>query len=68
MVDHELKADEEQRRERHWDPAVRWRVLQDTLSWAETQATVRRNTRQSQLAKQNDIIARMAAKQSATRP
>lgn len=41
-----LKRSEEQKRERHWDPPERWRVLQATITWAEFQATVRRNTRQ----------------------
>jgi hypothetical protein len=39
-----LKRAEEQKREAHWDPAERWRVLQETITWAESQATVRRNT------------------------
>jgi hypothetical protein len=60
MTESQLKADEEQRRERNWDPAERWRVLQETLSWAEAQATVRRNTKQSQLAKQKEKLARMS--------
>jgi hypothetical protein len=60
MTEPELKADEERRRERNWDPAERWRVLQETLSWAEAQATVRRNTKQSQLANQKEKLARMS--------
>jgi len=42
----DLKRAEEQKREAHWDPTERWRVLQATIAWAESQATVRRNTRQ----------------------
>jgi hypothetical protein len=42
----DLKGSEERKREAHWDPAVRWRVLQATITWAESQATVRRNTPQ----------------------
>ncbi|MHB0960690.1 MAG: hypothetical protein ACYC6N_31355 [Pirellulaceae bacterium] len=61
MTDPEFKADEEQRRERNWDPAERWRVLQETLSWAEAQATVRRNTKQSQLARQSEKVARLGS-------
>jgi hypothetical protein len=41
-----LKRAEEQKREAAWDPAERWRVLQATITWAEAQATVRRNTPQ----------------------
>jgi hypothetical protein len=40
----ELKHVEEHKRETHWDAAQRWRVLQETITWAEQQATVRRNT------------------------
>jgi hypothetical protein len=39
-----LKAREEARRDRLWDPRRRWQALQDTISWAEAQAPVRRNT------------------------
>jgi hypothetical protein len=42
----DLKRSEEQKREAHWDSAQRWRVLQATITWAEAQATVRRNTPQ----------------------
>ena len=38
------KRREEAKREAAWDPKVRWRVLQETITWAEMQATVRRNT------------------------
>ena len=40
----ELRLREERKREAAWDPARRWRVLQQTITWAEAQATVRRNT------------------------
>ncbi len=42
--DDALKRREEEKRERHWDPLQRWLVLQETITWAESQATVRRNT------------------------
>ena len=42
--DEELKRAEERKREAQWDAATRWRVLQDTITWAEAQSTVRRNT------------------------
>jgi hypothetical protein len=54
----ESKAAEEARRERHWDPAIRWQVLQDTIRWAEAQATVRRNTKTARLAEQQRKLAR----------
>jgi hypothetical protein len=61
MSDERQKEVEEARRERNWDPALRWRVLQETIAWAEAQATVRRNTRQSRLAEQREKLARMKA-------
>ena len=39
-----LKQREECKRDRLWDPRERWRVIQETLTWAEAQRTVRRNT------------------------
>ena len=42
--DDNLKRREEQKREAAWGAAERWRVLQETITWAEAQATVRRNT------------------------
>jgi len=50
---------EEQKRARHWDPAERWRVLQETLTWAEAQATVRRNTPARCLELQRAKLARL---------
>jgi hypothetical protein len=45
-LDHELKQYEERKREAHWDPVERWRVIQTMIAWAEQQSTVQRNTRQ----------------------
>jgi len=45
-TDDDLKSSEERKREANWNAALRWRVLQETLTWADSQATVRRNTRQ----------------------
>ena len=45
----DLKRSEEQKREAHLDAAERWRLLQATITWAESQATVRRNTRERYL-------------------
>ena len=42
----DLKLLEERKREAAWDPAVRWRALQQTITWADFQSTVRRNTPQ----------------------
>ena len=45
-TDDDLKRFEERKREASWNAAQRWQVLQDTITWAESQATVQRNTRQ----------------------
>lgn len=39
-----IKQSEDAKREAAWDPQARWRAIQETLTWAEAQATVRRNT------------------------
>ncbi len=44
MDDSELHRREQAKREAAWDPAERWRVVQQTITWAEQQATARRNT------------------------
>lgn len=46
------KHSEEARRERHWNPRRRWLAIQETITWAEAQATVARNTRAACLALQ----------------
>lgn len=38
----ELLEREHRKRERNWDPALRWKVIQDTITWAEAQ--IGRNT------------------------
>jgi hypothetical protein len=60
----ELKAREEAKRERNWDPALRWKVIQETLAWCEAQATVRRNTPAACLAEQQRKLAWLAEYQS----
>lgn len=44
-ADHAVR--EHERRERAWQPVARWQALQETIRWAESQATARRNTPQS---------------------
>ena len=55
----ELKAREEAKRERNWNAAQRWRVIQATITWAEAQATVRRNTPEACRKKEAEILASM---------
>jgi hypothetical protein len=54
----DLKPLEERRREAAWDPAQRWRILQQTITWAECQVTVRRNTPQVCLQLQKAKLSR----------
>lgn len=48
----EEKAQEEARRDRHWEPLRRWQLIQATITWAEAQSTVQRNTKADRLAQQ----------------
>lgn len=59
------KHDEEQKRERNWDPRQRWQVLQATIAWADAQQKVPRNSRQTCLRLQ---AARIAASFDAFAP
>lgn len=47
-----LKEREEEKRDRHWDPAERWRVIQETITWAESQAAVKRSSPANRLREQ----------------
>jgi hypothetical protein len=55
-----LKRREEEKRERCWDPLQRWLALQETITWAESQATVQRNTPKKCLERERAILAAMA--------
>jgi len=56
----ELIRREHAKRERNWNPAERWRVIQETITWAEQLPTVRRNTRAACLAHQARLLASFA--------
>ena len=56
MNDNEKRA-EEAKRDRNWDQAERWRVLQETITWAEAQQAVPRNSKESCLARQARLNA-----------
>jgi len=55
------KSLEEDRRERHWDPRRRWLAIQETITWAEAQATVARNTMGACLARQSQFSVSVGA-------
>jgi hypothetical protein len=44
MIDDLLRR-EEAKRDAHWDPAERWRIIQETIDWADAQAAVPRNSK-----------------------
>lgn len=50
---------ESAKRLRNWDQAERWQVLQQTITWAEQQATVRRNTPTACLLAQQQKLSQM---------
>jgi hypothetical protein len=58
----ELKRREEEKRQRCWDPAERWRVLQETIAWADAQAAVSRNTPARCLELQRARLAKLRTK------
>jgi hypothetical protein len=56
----DLIREEARKRDRNWNPQERWRVLQETISWVESQMTVRRNTKEACLANQARLLQAMA--------
>ncbi|HUE70571.1 MAG TPA: hypothetical protein VMP01_06745 [Pirellulaceae bacterium] len=54
-----LVAAEEAKRNRHLDPAERWRLIQAAIDWADSQQTVRRSTKEACLANQARLLAGM---------
>jgi len=40
-----IKQREERKRELDWNPAERWRLIQEMIAWADAQAAVPRNSR-----------------------
>lgn len=55
----DLLRREEEKRWRHWDAAERWRVILQTISWAERQATVQRNTTDACLRDQQRKLSQL---------
>ena len=56
----ELVQREREKRERCWNPNLRWQVVQHTIGWVADQATVRRNTKQACLENQRRLLAAIA--------
>jgi hypothetical protein len=58
MTDTEFINQEEAKRLRNWNPQNRWLAMQEMITWAESQATVRRNTKEARLEHQRQLLAR----------
>lgn len=54
------KEREEAKRERNWDPTLRWRAIQETITWAEAQLPLPRNSKQACLREQARKLAALA--------
>jgi hypothetical protein len=58
--DDDLKRREERKREARWDPAQRWRTIQEMIAWADAQAAVPRNSRTRCLELQRAKLAALS--------
>jgi hypothetical protein len=61
---HDWMAWESAKRLRNWDRGEQWRVLQQTITWAEQQATVRRNTPAACLREQQRKLSQMRTQET----
>ena len=59
----ELLRAEEAKRERNWDAAERWRVIQATITWVDSQRTGGRNTKARCLEEQARILRQFAGRE-----
>jgi hypothetical protein len=55
----ELLSREEAKRNRVWDPAQRWQMIQKMIDWADAQRPVPRNSKEGCLAAQRKRLERM---------
>jgi hypothetical protein len=53
----DLKSREERKRDRHWQPKERWQAIHDMITWAESQAAVKRNTPAQCMEKERRLLA-----------
>ena len=63
MEMNDLLQSEERKRWRQWDAAERWRVILQTITWAERQSTVQRNTPAACLREQRRKLAQLGGGQ-----
>jgi hypothetical protein len=52
---------EEDKRRRMWSEADRWRVLQETIAWVDSQMPVHRNTAKACLEKERRLLFQIRA-------
>jgi hypothetical protein len=64
----ELKKREEEKRERCWDPRARWRIIQESIRWVDSQQVVPRNSRQACLANQARLLRQFSSTGCSTQP
>ena len=57
-------ACEHERRELAWHPAARWQVIQETIRWAESQSTARRNTPRACIERERRLKRQLGEGQS----
>jgi hypothetical protein len=55
----ELIRREEAKRDRMWDPAERWRMIEEMIDWADSQKSVPRNSKEGCLAAQRKWLGIM---------
>jgi hypothetical protein len=55
----ELLQSEEAKRDRMWDPAERWRMIQEMIDWADAQKPVPRNSKEGCPAAQRKWMEEM---------
>jgi hypothetical protein len=56
----ELKKSEEEKRDRCWNPRARWRVIEQTIAWVDSQQAIPRNSRQACLANQERLLRNLS--------
>lgn len=60
-MDDDLKRREEAKGDAHWDAAERWRIIQETIAWADSQAPVSRNSKARCLELQRAQLAALGS-------
>jgi hypothetical protein len=59
-MDDSLKKLEESKRNRHWNSAARWRMLQEAAEWIDSQRPVPRNSKAGCLENQARLLMQLS--------